>query len=89
LLDGDSKIEKFWRVFFCCGCLCLVLAMASNVGRGWKRSLEIYGVLFASLGVGSSAVHYIVRPDLSVPAALNLDVDSQAILAKQERETKK
>ncbi len=53
--------------------------MSSQIGRGWRRSLEIYGVLFASLGVGSSLVHVLVKPDMSVPAALNLDVDAEQL----------
>jgi hypothetical protein len=62
--------------------------MSTNVGRGWKRSMEIYAVLFASLGVGSSAVHWIVKPDLSVPAALNFDVDAKEIKEQQIKQNK-
>lgn len=59
--------------------------MSSTVVRGWRRNVEVYSVMLGSMFIGSQVVHQIVRPNMEVPAALNLEHDKAQEVRKDHK----
>ncbi len=58
-----------------------------SIHRGWGRMLEMYAVMIASVTLGTTIVHRAMAPDLTVPPALNLDVDAKQLHDQQVAKT--
>lgn len=55
----------------------------SSVARGWRRPLQVYGLMLGSLFVGSQIVHRVLAPDMSVEPVYQVEVPS----APKEKES--
>ena len=56
----------------------------SSIARGWRRNFEVYSVMLISLFGGATIVNrFIMKPNMEVPAALNLDYDAEQLLKKE------